>query len=135
MENVSNAIAPEYPATMDPMKTGIRGLCPRCQKGHLFSGYLKVAQKCDVCGLDFSFTNTADGPAFFAMSIVAPPAMGLALWLELAFEVPIWVHIVTTLPFTVFGCLFFLRPLKGWMVCVEYMHGIRDGRILNAKTD
>lgn len=101
----------------------------------MFSGYLKVAKKCDVCGLDFSFTNTADGPAFFAMSIVAPPAMALALWLELAFEVPIWVHIVTTLPFTVFGCLFFLRPLKGWMVCVEYMHGIRDGRILNTKTD
>lgn len=118
-----------YAPTTNSFKTGIRGLCPLCQRGHIFDGYLQVADHCDVCGLDYSFSNTADGPAFFAMSIIAPFAMGLALWLELAYEVPIWVHLLTTLPFTVLGCIFFLRPLKGWLLSAEYVHGIRDGRI------
>lgn len=118
-----------YTPTSNSFKTGIRGLCPLCQRGHIFNGYLQVAKQCDVCGLDYSFSNTADGPAFFAMSIIAPFAMGLALWLELAYEVPVWVHLLTTLPFTVLGCIFFLRPLKGWLLSAEYVHGIRDGRI------
>lgn len=115
--------------TTTPFKTGILGRCPQCQRGKIFKTYLGVADHCDVCGLDFSFTNTADGPAFFAMSIVAPFAMALALWLELVFEAPIWVHLFTTLPFTTLGCLFFLRPLKGWLVSSEYIHGIRDGKL------
>ena len=118
-----------YESTTNSFKTGIRGRCPRCQQGRIFETYLKVADHCDVCGLDYSFTNTADGPAFFAMSIIAPFAMALAMWLELAFEAPIWVHLLTTLPFTVFGCIFFLRPIKGWLFSIEYIHGIRDGRI------
>ena len=36
------------------MLTGIRGRCPQCQQGHLFDGFLKLAPRCEVCGLDYS---------------------------------------------------------------------------------
>ena len=118
-----------YNPTTNPAITGILGRCPRCQKGHLFSGFLKLAPRCEVCGLDYSFADPADGPAFFAMTIVAVPALLFALWLQLTYEPPIWVHLLTTLPLTLFGSLLLLRPLKGWLVCSQYFHKAEEGSI------
>lgn len=112
-----------------PAITGIRGRCPRCQKGHLFEGYLKLAPRCEVCGLDYSFADPADGPAFFAMSIAAVPSLAFALWFQFTFEPPIWAHIFTTLPVTVGACVLLLRPLKGWLVCSQYVHKAEEGAI------
>ena len=118
-----------YNITNTPFKTGIQGKCPRCQKGAIFSGYLKIAPKCNVCGLDYSFSDTADGPAFFSMSIVMPLSMAVALWLEIVYSPPLWVHLLTTLPITGLACLYFLRRTKGWLFCAEYVHEARDGTL------
>lgn len=118
-----------YNETTNPAMTGILGRCPRCQQGSLFRGFLKLAPRCEVCGLDYSFADPADGPAFFSMSIVAFPALAFALWLQLTYEPPIWVHLVTTLPLTVGACVVLLRPLKGWLVCSQYFHKAEEGSI------
>ena len=55
------------------LKTGWKGLCPRCGKGHMFKSWLKVADTCDVCGLSYRFAAPDDGPAFFSLCIVAFP--------------------------------------------------------------
>jgi uncharacterized protein (DUF983 family) len=112
-----------------PLLLGIRGVCPRCGSGHLFQGYLKLAPRCEVCGLDYSFADPADGPAFFAMSIWAVPVVIFAMWLELAFQAPYWVHLVTTVPLLLGGCMLLLRPLKGWLVCSQYRHKAGEGRL------
>ncbi len=116
--------------TTSPMRTGIRGRCPRCQEGHLFSGYLKLAASCEVCGLDYSFADPADGPAFFAMSIVGVPALVVAVWLDLAFDAPYWVQLVTTFPLTILACMALLRPFKGWLVCSQYFHRAGEGQLV-----
>jgi uncharacterized protein (DUF983 family) len=95
----------------------------------VFSGFLRLAERCDRCGLDFGFADPADGPAFFAMSIVSFPAVGFAAWLELAFSAPVWVHLLTTLPLLLGGCLALLRPLKGWLVCSQYLNKAEEGRL------
>jgi|SRR5215217_5069987 len=118
-----------YTPTTNPALTGIKGLCPRCQTGHLFQGLLKLAPSCEICGLDYSFADPADGPAFFAMTIVAVPALLFALWLQLAYQPALWVHIVITLPLTLLACVALLRPLKGWLVCSQYFHKAEEGRI------
>ena len=122
-------VTTDYNETTNPILTGFKGQCPQCQQGHLFAGYLKLAPCCDVCGLDFSFADPADGPAFFSMSIVAFPALAFALWLQLRFEPPFWVHILTSLPLTVGACILLLRPLKGWLVCSQYFHKAAEGSI------
>jgi uncharacterized protein (DUF983 family) len=111
------------------LELGTRGLCPRCGKGHIFNGFLTLAKRCEICDLDFSFADPADGPAFFAMSIVSFPIVGFAAWLELAFEAPVWVHLLTTLPLLVLSCLALLRPLKGWLVCSQYINKAREGSL------
>src|SRR5262245_22398534 len=98
------------------LSVGIRGRCPECGEGHLFSGFLTLAPRCEVCGLDYSFADPADGPAFFVMMTMAIPVVFLAVWMELTFEPPLWIHLVTTLPFSLLACLPILRPFKGMMV-------------------
>jgi uncharacterized protein (DUF983 family) len=118
-----------YNETTNPALTGIKGRCPRCQSGHLFAGYLTLARSCDVCGLDYSFADPADGPAFFAMSIAAVPALLFALWFQFTFVPPLWAHLFVTLPLTVGACVVLLRPLKGWLVCSQYFHKAEEGSI------
>src|SRR5664279_4184121 len=73
-----------------PLLTGIRGRCPRCGEGKLFRGFLKLASRCDVCGLNYGFADPADGPAFFAMTAMSFPVVGLALWFDAACAPPWW---------------------------------------------
>lgn len=52
------------------MWRGLLARCPRCGEGRLFAGYLRVAPRCESCGEPLGLYRTADGPAFFTMSIV-----------------------------------------------------------------
>ena len=111
-----------------PILTGLPGLCPRCGKGHVFQGYLKVRPKCEVCGLDLAFADTGDGPAFFVMSIVGIVVVALALWAEFAYEPPIWVHLVVWTALSIILSLVLVRPLKGVLVNLQYHHKAEEGR-------
>ena len=117
-----------YPP-LSPMQTGVRGRCPRCGQGHLFKGFLTLAPKCEACGLDYSFADPADGPAFFVMMFVCVPAVAFPLWLELSYSPPTWVHLVTTLPLILLTCIPPLRPLKGWLVASQYFYKAEEGRL------
>ncbi|MGO4735572.1 DUF983 domain-containing protein [Bosea sp. 2KB_26] len=122
----------EWPP-LSPAQTGLRGRCPRCGQGHLFQGFLKLRPKCEVCGLDYSFADPADGPAFFVMMFVCIPAVVFALWLEMAYEPPAWVHLVTTLPLILLTCIPPLQPLKGWLVAAQFFHKAEEGRLARPK--
>ena len=67
---------------LSPFSTGIRGRCPRCGQGHLFKGFLTLRPNCEVCGLDYSFADPADGPAFFVICFACVPSVALAVWIE-----------------------------------------------------
>ncbi|MDQ1078453.1 DUF983 domain-containing protein [Pseudoroseomonas cervicalis] len=113
---------------LSPMQTGIRGRCPRCGEGHLFDGFLALRPRCEVCGLDYSFADPADGPAFFVICFACIPSVVLALWIEARFAAPYWVHLVTSLPFMLLTCVPTLRPLKGWLVASQYVHKAEEAR-------
>ncbi len=111
------------------LNVATRSKCPRCGKGKLFDGFLKLAPRCDACGLDYSFADPADGPAFFAMMGMAIPVTALAVWIELTYEPPVWVHFVTTLPFLLLTCIPPLRFLKGALVASQYVNKAEEGRL------
>jgi uncharacterized protein (DUF983 family) len=112
-----------------PVVTGLKGMCPRCGKGHLFKGFLSVRPACEVCGLDFAFADSGDGPAFFVMSIVGFIVVGLALWVEFTYEPPIWLHLVMWFTLTAILSLALVRPLKGILVALQYHHKAEEGRL------
>ena len=82
---------------------------------------------CEICGLDYGFADPADGPAFFVICFGSVPSVILALWIELHFSPPVWVHLVTSLPFLLVTCLLPLRPLKGWLVASQYIYKAKQG--------
>jgi uncharacterized protein (DUF983 family) len=103
-------------------KSGWKGLCPRCGEGRMFKSWLKLTDRCDSCGLDYRFAAPDDGPAFFSLCIVALPLIFVVVWIEVAFGPPWWVHLLTSLPLMVAGCLLPLRAIKGWLVASQYVN-------------
>jgi uncharacterized protein (DUF983 family) len=109
--------------------TGLSGRCPRCGEGHLFKGFLDIAPRCESCGLDLAFADAGDGPAIFVMMFAGFIIVGAALFVELRYEPPWWVHVIVLLPLTLFVCLGMLRPLKGVLVALQYRNKAEQGRL------
>ena len=99
------------------------GLCPRCGARTLFHGVAKFAPRCPACGLDFAQFNVGDGPAAFLTLIVGAVIAALAIWLQLSFEPPFWVHALLWIPLTTALVVGGLRIAKAWL----YRRLSRDG--------
>ena len=63
------------------------------------------------------------------MSVVGILIVGLALWVEFAFEPRLWIHLVLWVPLSVILCLVLVRPTKGAMVALQYSHKAEEGRL------
>ena len=108
---------------------GVKGCCPRCGEGRLFAGFIDLAPRCEVCGLDYSFADSGDGPAVFIMLIAGAIVVGTALIIDANYEPPLWLLGAIFLPLTVFVSLGLLRPLKGWLIASQYRHKAEQGQI------
>jgi uncharacterized protein (DUF983 family) len=100
----------------------IRCACPRCGRGRLFSGFLDVASGCTACGLDLRAQDSGDGPAVFIIFVIGLLVVGLALWLEIVHEPPLWMHAILWPPLILGGSLALLRPMKAGMIALQYRH-------------
>ena len=124
-ENDNEGIAPP----VEPIVAGLKGCCPRCGKGRLFSGLLTIAPRCDVCDLDYSFADAGDGPAVFVILIIGFIVVGLALWMEVSFNPPLWLHFLLWMPLTVVLSLSGLRLIKGVLITLQYANRAAEGRL------
>jgi uncharacterized protein (DUF983 family) len=87
---------------------------------------LTVRTRCDVCGTDLSGQDSGDGPVAFIVLIVGFIVVFGALLAEVAWQWPIWVHMVVWLPLTVVLVLAIMRPAKGLMIALQYRHRRED---------
>ncbi len=98
----------------------MRCRCPRCGKGPLFEGLLTVAARCRRCDLDFSASDSGDGPAVFVIFIIGPIVTGLVFWFEMVFEPPMWIHLIIWTPVVLGGSVWLLRPRKAILVALQF---------------
>lgn len=98
------------------------GRCPRCGKGSVFKGLLDIRETCEVCGLDLRAHDAGDGPAVAGIFVIGAIAVGLALWVDVRFEPPLWVHAViwpiVVLPLSVLT----MRWAKAALVGLQWRH-------------
>src|SRR5262245_41997047 len=113
---------------VEPIAAGLKGCCPRCGQGRLFSSFLAVGSECDVCGLDYSFADAGDGPAVFVILIIGFIVVGLALWMEVSVGPALWVHFVLWIPLTLILSLAALRLIKGVLITLQYANKASEGR-------
>lgn len=105
-----------------PLQVALKGCCPRCGKGPLFSRFLVITEKCNACGLSFVTQDSGDGPVFFALVIVGFLSVGLGGYIELRYEPPFWVHVVTFVPLTCALVLYTMRFFKAWLIALQFKH-------------
>ena len=111
------------------MLRGFSQRCPKCGKGALFGGYLKVKDTCSVCGEELHHQRADDAPPYFTIMIVGHFVVGGLLSMEKAFSPPMWVHSVVWLPLTLLSSLWLLPRVKGVLIGLQwalYMHGFED---------
>jgi uncharacterized protein (DUF983 family) len=125
--------APEPVAPMQAMLRGFRMRCPHCGKGHLFGRFLKVADRCEVCGEDYTHQRADDFPAYLVILVVGHVVVPTALAIETAYAPPIWLQLLIWLPLTLFSALALLQPTKGAVVALQWqagMHGFEAAKRL-----
>jgi uncharacterized protein (DUF983 family) len=111
------------------LKAALAGDCPRCGAHTLFAGWVRFADRCRVCGLNFDSFNVGDGPAAFLIFIVGTITVVGALVVDGAFSPPWWVHLVW-IPVATALTIGGLRVSKAWLLAQEYKHRAREGRIV-----
>ena len=112
----------------NPLLAGLLSRCPNCGEGHLFDGFLRVSPRCEACGFDLASADSGDGPAVFVILIGGFLVAFAALFVEIAFRPPIWLHLVIWLPLTLVVCLALLRPFKGAMLAAQFMNRASEHR-------
>jgi uncharacterized protein (DUF983 family) len=111
-----------------PIKLGWDCKCPKCGQGDLYKPglTLDLRDACDVCGLDLSKNDSADGPAVFLIFILGFSLVPLALITDAMFRPPLWVHIVVWGILGVGITVGLLRPLKAYIIALQYKHRRSD---------
>jgi uncharacterized protein (DUF983 family) len=120
---------PEPPTQPSPVEAAIGGICPRCGKGKLFTGWIKFADRCSNCALDFSSFNVGDGPVVFLTFGIGALVTALAVTVELMFSPGIVIHALLWVPLTTVLVIGGLRVTKGLLLALEFANAAREGRI------
>lgn len=105
---------------------GLRRKCPNCAQGHMFNGYLKVADTCPHCHEPLHHHRADDGPAYLTILVVGHLMAPLIHVVFTRFRPEPWVMATG---FTI-GCvllaLYLLPRMKGMVVGIQWakrMHG------------
>ena len=108
------------------LKNGWKRCCPKCGKGALFEGYLKVRRTCPVCGEELFHHRADDGPAYLTILIVGH-ILGPLLLVVYTHYRPDPLLIAGTFSIgTIVLSLLLLPRLKGALIGLQWakrMHG------------
>jgi len=70
-----------------------------------------------------------DGPAAFVILIIGFIVVGLALWMEVTLNPPLWVHFMLWIPLVIVLGLTALRLIKGLLIAFQYRNKASEGRL------
>lgn len=118
-----------------PVAAALKGLCPRCGATGLFHSWLDFADRCKVCGLDYSAFNVGDGPAAILTLVLGGLIVGIAITIQLAWGPPIWLQLIVWLPITVVGVVGSLRIAKAALLGSEFRTAAHEGHLAPPEID
>ena len=111
------------------MARGLRGKCPRCNQGALFSSFLKTVAHCRQCGETIEHHRADDLPAYLVILIVGHVVVGAMMGVQAVWDLSTWIHLAIWAPMTVVLAFLMIGPVKGAVVGLQwalYMHGFGD---------
>lgn len=112
--------------TWPAMMKGLCGNCPSCGETKLFTGGLKVQDKCLNCNEEFHHHRADDLPAYLNIFVVGHVVVALIM-IALKWDiVGMWTGMFITIGVAILVSIFMMRPLKGMVVGAQWamrMHG------------
>ena len=119
------------PTVYDSAMRGLVCRCPRCGKGKLYAGFLTLRPSCEVCGLDYAFIDSGDGPAIFVIMLAGAIVVAAALIVEVKYQPPFWLHAALWLPLILVTTLLPLRSMKSLLIALQFHHKAAPGRLID----
>ena len=135
-DRAAPALSYQPPSFWTGVLRGAMNRCPVCGVGRVFQGYLRVVPACASCGAPLGALRADDAPPYFVIFIAGHLLLPVVLWVEKAYQPPMWVHMAVWLPLFAIVCTLLLRPVKGavvgWMLRLgftgqEHQAEPRDG--------
>jgi uncharacterized protein (DUF983 family) len=109
---------------------GLRGRCPNCGQGAMFYRYLKVNDKCPVCGEELFHQRADDAPPYMTIFIVGHIIGASMLIVEDNWpNAPLSLHLAIWPALTIILSLTLLPMIKGALIGYQWalrMHGFDD---------
>ena len=85
--------------------------------------------RCNVCGLDYNFADSGDGPAVFVILVTGFIVVGAALIVEVLYSPPYWVHALAWGSLSIILPLVLLRSFKGVLIALQFKHKAEEGKL------
>ena len=98
--------------------------CPKCGEGHLFGRFLKVRDRCEVCGADNTLYPSDDAPPYLTLILVGHIFAPLIFWLDAAWQPSMWLILAISLPAIAAVTLAMLPYMKGAVVGFAWATGV-----------
>ena len=105
---------------------GLRGRCPHCGEGQMFTKFLKVADNCSECGEALHHHRADDGPAYLTILVVGHILAFVIHFMWVYLRPDPWVMATTLSIGCVVLSLLLLPRMKGMVVAIQWsrrMHG------------
>lgn len=96
--------------------------CPKCGKGKLYAGFLKLAERCDSCGLPLAKNDNGDGPAVFLIFILGFALVPPAVIIGMKVDWPLWLQAIIWSALILGATLGLLQPAKALTLGLQYRH-------------
>ena len=106
------------PSVLTAICRGALGRCPRCGQGRLLHHYLKMVDRCSVCGEPFGHYRTDDAAPWLTILVVGHITVPIILICEMNFQLPLALALAIYLPLIVGLTLFLLPRCKGIMAAI-----------------
>lgn len=107
------------------LKRGLARCCPACGTVGMFKGYLKIADHCPTCQLEFDKIRSDDAPAYFTIAIVGHILLPIISYLEYCYHLSMLTHLIVWPPIIIGMTLGLLPFMKGLMMAVMWRVKVR----------
>jgi len=94
---------------------------------------LTLAPRCKACGLDFGFADSGDGPAVFVILITGFIVVGAALFVEVVYQPPYWLHAILWGTAALIVPLILLRSFKGVLIALQFRNKAAESKFASGE--
>ena len=110
----------KFPSTPTALVRGMLGRCPRCGQGRLLHHYIKLVDRCSVCGEPYGHFRTDDAAPWLTILVVGHMTVPMVLVCEINFRLPMWLAVAIYVPLIVGLAAIMLPRCKGMLAALMW---------------